>query len=132
MYTMRLTRVLFGLVFSPYQIHNVIKAHLDSWSKTNPEKVEQLRQSMFVDNPLSDGVTCEQAKTGKGIAKKVFQDAMFELHKWSSNVPQSEIGEAQQELEVLAKQPHAKEQLMVKPAESKVLATRRKLVELMQ
>lgn len=49
------------------------------------------------------------------------QDATFELHKWSSNVPQLEANDGQEDKEPSVEQSYAKTQLMVKPRESKVL-----------
>lgn len=63
----------------------------------------------------------EQAKTRKEISREILQDATFELHKWSSNVPQLEVDEVHQVSELSDEQSYAKTQLMVKPKESKVL-----------
>ena len=49
------------------------------------------------------------------------QDATFELHRWSSNVPELEVGNSQQEGELSVEQSYAKSQLMVKPREMKAL-----------
>ena len=119
--TLRFTRVLFGLVPSPYLLHGVIETHLDTWSKTYPEEVEHLRRSMYVDDLLSGGSTVEQATRRKEICREILQDARFELHKWSSNVPQLEVDEVHQVSELSDELSYAKTQLMVKPKESKVL-----------
>jgi predicted metalloprotease with PDZ domain len=76
---------------------------------------------MYVDDLLSGGWTVEQAKTRKEISREILQDATFELHKWSSNVPQLEVDEVHQVSELSDEQSYAKTQLMVKPKESKVL-----------
>ncbi len=112
--TLRFTRVLFGLAPSPYLLQGVIETHLDTWSESNPDEIEHLRKSMYVDDLLSGGTTVEQAETRKEVAKEVMQDATFELHKWSSNVPQLED-------EPSVEQTYAKSQLMVKPREMKFL-----------
>ncbi|CAB3982784.1 Hypothetical predicted protein [Paramuricea clavata] len=119
--TLRFTRVLFGLVPSPYLLHGVIETHLDIWSKTYLEEVEHLRRSMYVDDLLSGGLTVDQPTRRKEISREILQDATFELHKWSSNVPQLEVDEVHQVSEFSDEQSYAKTQLMVKPKESKVL-----------
>ena len=119
--TLRFTRVLFGLTPSPYLLQGVIETLLDNWSKDYPEEVEHLRRSMYVDDLLSGGLTVEQAEARKEVAKEVVQDATFDLHKWSSNVPQLEADNGKQEKEHSVKQSFAKSQLMVKPREMKLL-----------
>ena len=119
--TLRFTRVLFGLAPSPYLLQGVIETHLDTWSESYPDEVEHLRKSMYVDGLLSGGTTVEQAETRKEVAKEVMRDATFELHKWSSNVPQLEADNGQQGNELSVEQSYAKSQLMVKPREMKVL-----------
>ena len=74
-----------------------------------------------MDDLLSGGLTVKQAETRKEVAKEVMQDATFELHKWSSNVPEMEADDSQQEKEPSVEQSYAKSQLMVKPREMKVL-----------
>ena len=119
--TLRFTRVLFGLVPSPYLLHGVMETRLDTWSKTYPEEVDHLRRSMYVDDLLSGGSTVEQATRRKEISREILQDATFELHKWSSNVPQLEVDEVHHVSELSDEQSYAKTQLMVKPKKSKVL-----------
>ena len=118
---LQFTRVLFGLAPSPYLLQGVIESHLDVWSERYPEEVEHLRCSMYVDDLPSRGLTVKQAEARKDIAQEVIQDATFELHKWSSNVPKLEAGNSQQEGELSVEQSYAKLQLMVKPREMKVL-----------
>ena len=112
--TLRFTRVLFGLAPSPYLLQAVIEVHLDSWSERLPDEVQHLRRSMYVDDLLSGGLTTGQAETRKEAAK-------FDLHKWSSNVPELEAGDGQQLVEPTVEQSYAKTQLKVGPRESKVL-----------
>jgi hypothetical protein len=76
---------------------------------------------MYVDDLLSGGSKVEQATRRKEISREILQDATFELHKWSSNVPQLEVDEVHQVSELSDELSYAKTQLMVKPKESKVL-----------
>ena len=119
--TLRFTRVLFGLAPSPYLLQGVIETQLDTWFERYPEVVEHLRRSMYVDDLISGGLTIEEAKTRKDVAREVLEDATFELHKWGSNVPQLEAEDGKPALELSVEQSYAKTQLQVKPKESKVL-----------
>ena len=94
--------MLFGLAPSPYLLQGVVETHLDTWSERYPEEVKHLWRSMYVDDLLSGGSTIEQAEQRKEVAKEVMQDATFDLHKWSSNVPQLEADNSKQEKELSA------------------------------
>ena len=52
----------------------------------------------------------------KELAAGVFAEAQFELHKWHSNEPQLEASREPED----GKQSYAKEQLGVKPGETKM------------
>ncbi|CAB3997491.1 Hypothetical predicted protein, partial [Paramuricea clavata] len=54
-------------------------------------------------------------------SREILQDATFELHKWSSNVPQLAVDEVYQVSELSDEQSYAKTQLILKPKESQVL-----------
>ena len=97
--TLRFTRVLFGLAPLPYLLQAVIESHLDVWSERLPKDVKHLRRSMYVDDLLRRGLTVKQAETRKEVTKEVMQDATFKLHKWSSNMPELEADDSQQEKE---------------------------------
>ena len=116
--TYRFTRVLFGLSPSPFLLNAVLEAHLDSWEKTRPDIVAELRKSLYVDDFLSGGQTTEQAERTKQAATEVLQDATFQLHKWNSNVPELEDQDTAQ---VTDDQTYAKQQLNVTKPGPKLL-----------
>ncbi len=115
--TYRFTRVLFGLAPSPFLLGGVLECHLDSWSKRYPDDVERLRRSLYVDDILSGGKDITEAKQRKDTAIEIMDDAKFKLHKWNSNVPELEDKNHQ----ISDEQSYAKQQLQVKPSESKLL-----------
>ena len=78
----------------------------------------RLRRSMYVDDLLTGGQTVQQVQTRKERAQEILHDATFELHKWNSNIPQLEEAASS---ETLQEQSYAKQTLMVKPIESKLL-----------
>ncbi|XP_028414392.1 uncharacterized protein LOC114537542 [Dendronephthya gigantea] len=115
--TYRFARVLFGLAPSPFLLGGVLECHLDSWFRRYPEEVERLRRSLYVDDILSGGQNTTEAKQRKTTAIEIMDDGKFTLHKWNSNVPELEdnLNESRDE------QSFAKQQLQVKPGESKLL-----------
>ena len=116
--TYRFTRVLFGLAPSPFLLGGVLECHLETWAVRYPEEVERLRRSFYVDDLLTGGTDVQQTQTRKKIAQEIMRDATFELHKWNSNQLQLEDSDHPEPNE---DQSFAKQQLQVKPSESKLL-----------
>lgn len=116
---LRFTRALFGLAPSPFLLGGVIEAHLDAWEEREPEMVAELRRSLYVDDLLTGGGITSQAQQRKEKAVQIFSDATFKLHKWHSNVKQLE--EDTNTSAAPEEQSFAKQQLNVKPNESKML-----------
>ena len=139
MQTFRFTRVLFGLAPSPFLLGRVLECHLDTWAEKYPEEVERLRRSFYVDDLLTGGQDVQQAKARKEVTQKIMKDATFELHKWHSNHAQLEDDTQPTQGEEVAQptlrknsaqatssedQSYAKQQLLVKPSESKLLGVK--------
>jgi hypothetical protein len=81
--------------------------------------VEEIRQSLYVDDLLSGGETMEQASQWKEAATAILEDATFKLHKWASN--DSDL-EDKSDMNIDHKeQTAAKMNLGVAPHESKIL-----------
>ena len=116
---LRFTRALFGLAPSPFLLGGVIEAHLDAWEEREPEIVAEHRRSLYVDDLLTGGQTTSHAQQRKEKAVQIFSDATFQLHKWHSNVKQLE--EDTNLIVASEEQSFAKQQLNVKPTESKML-----------
>ncbi len=77
---LRFTRVLFGLVSSPFLLGGVLEAHLDHWTNKAPAAVDALKRSLYVDD-ISGGNTVEEARQRKSKATDILGDATFSLHK---------------------------------------------------
>ena len=118
---LRFTRVLFGLVSSPFLLGGVLEAHLDHWKSKAPEAVDALKKSLYVDDIISGGNTVQEAKQRKSEATDILGDATFSLHKWGSNVDELD-GESEGKDDG-EEQTAAKQQLGVKQTESKILGT---------
>jgi hypothetical protein len=116
--TFRFARVVFGLAPSPYRLEGVLESHLDAWTDRYPDEVALLRRSMYVDDLLTGGRTVQEVQTRREIAKEILHDATFELHKWNSNIPQLEDDASPEDHR---EQSYAKQQLLVKSSETKLL-----------
>ena len=118
---LRFTRVLFGLVSSPFLLGGVLEAHLDHWTNKAPAAVDALKRSLYVDDIISGGNTVEEARQRKSEATDILGDATFSLHKWASNVNELD-GDGDQKGD-RGEQTAAKQELGVKPTETKILGT---------
>ena len=114
--TLRLTRALFGLVSSPFLLGGVLEYQLDAWEKKYPKWVKKLCRSLYVDDLLMGGQTILEAKTRKEKAIEILSDATFQLHKWHSNAT-----ELEEDVETDDDPSFAKQQLGVRPNETKML-----------
>ena len=114
---LRFTRALFGLVQSSFLLGGTLHQHLGSMEGRYPSEVEEIKKSLCVDDVITGGETTDKVRKLKETAVAVFGEAKFELHKWHSNEPELE---ASREFED-GKQSYAKEQLGVKPGETKML-----------
>jgi hypothetical protein len=52
--------------------------------------VKQLREGLYVDDLITGGTTVAEIQTQKEKTIEVFDDAIFTIHKWHSNVPELE------------------------------------------
>ena len=96
---LRFTRALFGLTCSPFLLAAVVDHHLESWELREPEKVVEIRRSLYVDDLISGKPTVASAMELKKTAIKIFDDATFTLHKWHSNEPSLEDDQPKPECE---------------------------------
>ncbi len=113
--------MLFGLVSSPFLLGGVLEAHLDHWTNKAPAAVDALKRSLYVDDIISGGNTVEEARQRRSEATDILGDATFSLHKWASNVNELD-GDGDQKGD-RGEQTAAKQELGVKPTETKILGT---------
>ena len=71
---------------------------------------------MYVDNFISGGINTTIVKRLKELTTSIFGEAQFILHKWHSNVPESEDDNNSEDI-----QTYAKAQLGVDRNETKIL-----------
>ena len=114
---LRFTRALFSLVQSPFLLGGTIKQHLASLREKYPKEVDEIQASLYVDDIITGGETRAEVHQLKKATIEIFGGAQFELHKWHSNLPELE-GDDQP---LVSSHSYAKEQLGVKPGETKLL-----------
>ena len=118
--TLRFTRAIFGMGESPFLLNGTIREHLQTCKELYPdlaEVIEEIKESLYVDDIVTGGTTADQVITIKNTAKKIFKEAGFELHKWHSNVKEAEDQLEQNQTETT----YAKQTLGTTPSESKIL-----------
>ena len=89
----RFTRAIFGLRESPFLLNGTVKEHLESsMSKYFElgETIDEIKESLYVDDIVTGEVTVEKVKKIKDTSEKIFGEACIELHKWHSNTKKLE------------------------------------------
>ena len=115
---LRFTRAVFGLIQSPFFLGGTVEVHFQTSKEFFPEEtVEEIKESLYVDDLISGGYTKEEVLQLKTASINLMKDGGFELHKWHSNIPELES----RKLEIDQNQTYAKLQFGVKQNESKIL-----------
>ena len=83
---LRFTRVVFGLAPSRFPLDAVIQQHLESVQSEYPGTVQEIKNSLYVDDLITGDTTVEGAQQLKHRAVEIFNRAKFTLHKWHSNM----------------------------------------------
>ncbi|XP_065070928.1 uncharacterized protein LOC135695688 [Rhopilema esculentum] len=119
--TLRFTRVLFGLSQSPFLLGGTNEQLLRSKKSVYPEEVEEIRQSIYVDDLLLSANRPEELEELKGRTVKIFNAAGFELHKWHSNDRSLESFQEEIDQCKASSQTYAKQQVGTTSDETKLL-----------
>ena len=90
---LRFTRLVFGLVQSPFNLEAILQSHLSKHEKTYPKEIEEIKNGMYVDDMISGGNNEAEVVYLKNSAKTIFKEGGFVLHKWHSNNPRLEDGD---------------------------------------
>lgn len=59
--TYRLTRVVFGIACSPFLLNATLRHHIDKYRTVQPDLVDQLNKSIYVDDMVLGAKTAERA-----------------------------------------------------------------------
>jgi hypothetical protein len=82
---LRFSRVVFGVSSSPYLLNATIRHHLQQYSQTQPELVQKISKSMYVDDLVTGADTEEQALQMFQDSKRMLKEGGFNLRKFCSN-----------------------------------------------
>ena len=82
---LRFSRVVFGVSSSPFLLNATIEHHLKQYSSTDPDLVDRLRRSIYVDDIVSGAEGEEQAYQMFVRSKEILREGGFNLRKFCSN-----------------------------------------------
>ena len=112
---------MFGLVQSPFLLGGTLQYHLQSLKGRYPKEVDEILKSLYVDDLITGGKTTKEVCNLKNTAVAIFGEAGFELQKWHSNEQTLESEANSEQEDEKEDESYAKEQLGVKPGETKML-----------
>lgn len=69
-----------------FLLNAVIQQHLESVQSEHPGTVQEIKNSLHADDPITGDTTMKGAQQLKHHAVEIFNRARFTLHKWHSNV----------------------------------------------
>ena len=81
----RFTRVIFGACCSQYLLNVIVKTHLQKYADKDPEFVEKMMKSFYVDDLISGTKNLEEGVKLFHKCKVRFLEANFNLRKWRTN-----------------------------------------------
>ena len=76
---------MFGLRPSPGILGAVIEHHLNNYKDKHPHLVQQIKDSLYVDEFLSGEDSVDNAVSLYKQAKRIMCEGGFNLRKWQSN-----------------------------------------------
>ena len=82
---LRFTRVVFGISSSPFLLNATIKKHLEQYTEKDPELIEKLLNSIYVDDTICGSHEEEGAYQIYLQAKAILKKGGFNLRKFISN-----------------------------------------------
>ena len=88
--TNRFTRLVFGLMQSPFILEGTLKTHFHNYLMDYPKVIENISDGMYVDDLTSVGNTVGEVEILKQKCEELFKKGGFNLHKWHCNIPSLE------------------------------------------
>lgn len=85
LHVLRMTRVVFGASPSPFLLAATIRKHLKQYEIEQPQVVETLRESLYVDDFIASSRSVEEADHVTAAAKQILSTAGMDLCKWMTN-----------------------------------------------
>ena len=82
---LRFKRVMFGVSSSPFLLNSTIRYHLEHYRESQPELVEKLANSFYVDDLVTGDHDQESAFQLYTEAKRIMGEGSFNLRKFCTN-----------------------------------------------
>ena len=82
---LRFTRLVFGFRPSPAILSSTIRHHLETQKDADPQLIESLKKSLYVDDFVSGADNEKEACEISPNAKLIMQKGAFNLRKWNTN-----------------------------------------------
>ena len=106
---------MFGLGASPFILGGTLNVHLENYLQEH-SICRELKDGTYVDDINIASNTVDETRQVKEDDVKILGESGFKLHKWHSNVAELESVVKKDE-----ESTHAKESLVTKPSEPKLL-----------
>ena len=82
---LRFSRVVFGAAPSPFLLNATIQVHLEKYKMKDPEFVNSVLRSLYVDDFVGGSRSHVQVKLLQKELTDVMHEGGFNLHKWKSS-----------------------------------------------
>ena len=82
---LRFTRVIFGVLSSPFLLNATIKFHLEQYLESHPNLIEHLLYSTYVDDIITGASSEDEAFDLYTQAREVLRQRGFNLRKFLTN-----------------------------------------------
>ena len=82
---LRFTRVIFGSGPSPFLLGATIRQHMEQYKAEDPEFVDRVTKSLFVDDMVCGGANTDEVSRLKQKLIERFKNGHFNMRKWKSN-----------------------------------------------
>jgi len=82
---LRFSRVVFGAAPSPFLLNATIQVHLEKYKMKDPEFVNSMLRSLYVDDFVGGGRSHVQVMLLQKELTDVMHEGGFNLHKWKSS-----------------------------------------------
>jgi len=82
---LRFARVIFGVSASPFLLNATIKHHIERYTESQPEVVQPLSQSIYVDDVVCGADSEDEAYALYSSSKEILSHGCFNLRKFVTN-----------------------------------------------
>ena len=126
----RFARVVFGVASSPFLLNATLQKHINAYKSTDPKIVENLLQSLYVDDLNSGADNTPEALQQYSRVKEITHQGGFNMRKWKTNCPElaqvireteNEVSSTQNATTTETTMSYAKQVLGSQPDDEKVL-----------